>query len=516
MSRVALIKLFSGLSLSTAQLSGELERAGHHSHVFHFKEFENVLNHEFADSGCIVGEIHGAVYNLDGSYSIWPCYKPFLDIEFDLLIEELRQFAPDAIGFSIYSGNINGTALITRKLKEVFSVPFIWGGPGPTLEPDRCLQHVEYICMGEGEEVIVEFAERVKNPAALRDIAGVWHKDDKGEIVRKPNRPRPDLETIAMPNWKRKHHTHINGSEVIRNSSGRCIKGDYPIMTQRGCPFSCAFCIESAYQDMFGKSGSLRRRSPDLVMQELRLAKQSFKLQCVYFWDDVFTINPRWLDEFLPQYKQEIGLPFYCYTYPTTHDPETLRKLKDAGCNMINMGVQSGSERILRDYYKRPTSIHRVIEAAQEIVDSGIPGFFDLITMSDFETEEDLIATFNFLLEMPKGIALYGFAKMVNYPGHPYTLMLDEKKNQLINKPDMETYRYYLALFSLTRSPISKEELIEISRNPEYRRDVDKLVALSTQLNKIDNWNQLFKDQRSYLSVNSAIDTTPDVAAAQS
>ena len=92
------------------------------------------------------------------------------------------------------------------------------------------------------------------------------------------------------------------------------------------------------------------------------------------FYDDVFTVHPRWLDQFLPRYKAEIGLPFWCYSYPTTHDRELLQKLKDAGCVAITMGVQSGSERILREYFNRPTKSERVIAAAEEIGMDAVQG----------------------------------------------------------------------------------------------------------------------------------------------
>ncbi|HEY9036342.1 MAG TPA: radical SAM protein, partial [Pseudomonadales bacterium] len=138
--------------------------------------------------------------------------------------------------------------------------------------------------------------------------------------------------------------------------------------------------MESWYQDEFGKKGSLRRMSPDKVINELKIAKYELGFTTVTFMDDVFTVNPRWLKEFLPKYKKEIDLPFFCYTYPSTHNPEILRLLVDAGCHAIAMGVQSGSERLLTEFFNRPTHFDRIIAAAQEIADSGIPAAtFDMI-----------------------------------------------------------------------------------------------------------------------------------------
>ncbi len=96
-----------------------------------------------------------------------------------------------------------------------------------------------------------------------------------------------------------------------------------------------------------------RRRDIDVVLEELHWAKDHLDIETVLFYDDVFTVNPGWLREFLPRYKDQIGLPFWCYTYPTTHNRDLLQLLKDSGCFVDTMGVQSGSERILRDYYNK-------------------------------------------------------------------------------------------------------------------------------------------------------------------
>src|SRR6185369_10129915 len=156
----------------------------------------------------------------------------------------------------------------------------------------------------------------------------------------------------------------------------------YCIMTQRGCPYSCSFCIESVYQEQYGHS--VRRRSVDVVIQELVEAKRKHGIMAVVFYDDVFTTHPKWLREFAPRYKAEVGLPFWCYTYPTTTRKEDIELLKDAGCVSMTMGIQSGSPEILIQKFSRPVDQQRDIEAAQVIADAGIKGFFDLITRVQF------------------------------------------------------------------------------------------------------------------------------------
>ncbi len=108
--------------------------------------------------------------------------------------------------------------------------------------------------------------------------------------------------------------------------------------------------------------------------------------------------------------------------------PELLQQLKDAGMISITMGVQSGSSRILEQHFNRPTDTARVLEAAQEIVDLGpeVKGFFDLITKVPFETEEDLRATFNFMLALPVEFKTMGFGEMTNFPTYDFTRQVTE------------------------------------------------------------------------------------------
>ena len=191
MARVAIIKLFTGLNLAPAQLSGELIRGGHESRVFYFRDYED---HDLVDSvNYEVADFSGLLFAVDGREVIWNCYTPFTDFEFDLLLNALEEFRPDVIGFSLYSGIVKESALVTEKIRERFDVPVIWGGPAPTLEPDSCIPHADLICINEGEEVIVELADRIDAGKSWLDIQGTWARDQQGEIHKNSNRPNLPL-----------------------------------------------------------------------------------------------------------------------------------------------------------------------------------------------------------------------------------------------------------------------------------------------------------------------------------
>lgn len=473
MARIALIKLFSGLNMGVAQLTAELLRAGHAAHIYHFKKM--YMKPKGETEGMLGGE---DIVTTNGKEMVWLLYYPFTDEEYETLREELRRFNPDAIGLTVVGNEAERCAELSRELRKGLSSPIIWGGLGPTLEPEKCIPHADLIVINEGEETIVEIANRLDAGQPLNDIAGTWYRDEKG-VVRNPNRPVLDLNSIAMPCWDKAYHSFIDNNRIVHNYRPRNMKVEYPIMTQRGCPFSCAFCVESRVQELFGKKGSLRRRDPELVLEELHWAKKNIGLKKVLFYDEVFTVNPRWLKDFLPRYKREIDVPFWCYTYPTTHNPEMLKLMKDNGCVSVGMGVQTGSERLLKEHYNRPTELKRVIEAAQEIVDAGLEGTFDLITRGPFDTEYDLRATFELLLDFPKELQCLGFGYMSLIP--TFSLTRQAEKAGLITSDNTnytlplttETYDYYHKLYLLTRTSMKREKLLAIADDPRFRENQD-------------------------------------------
>ena len=465
MARVAFIKLFTGLNLAVSQLSGELQRAGHDSLIIYFKDFLSVPL-EDADR-YLVSDYPGILVAARGKEFLWNAYRAVTTREYDLLIETLRDFRPDLIGFSLTSLPLKAAAEVTAKLKTHFSCPIIWGGSGPTLEPESTLQHADLVCINEGEEVIRELARRIDLGEDLSTVPGTWMR--VGEtITRNPPGRLLELEEIAIPDFEPARTVHISDDRIRRNVYPPNLGNQYIIMTSRGCPFSCNFCIESVYQDMFGKKGSLRRRSVDVVIEELAAAKRKYQPSAVMFYDDVFTAHPKWIREFAPRYKAEIGLPFWCYTYPTTTRREDLVLLRDAGCRAMTMGIQSGSEEILRDKFNRPVDSQRAIDAANLILDSGIRGFFDLITKVHFETEAHLRQTFDFLVDFPIRMESAGFGHMTAFPQYGYKQKIEDEHT--VHSVSDHDYLYYHKLYLLTRTSLPRGLVRLIASLPIFRR----------------------------------------------
>ncbi len=475
MARVALIKLFTGLNLGVSQISGDLRRAGHDTRIIYFKDFLVVPAEQSQDY--LVTDYALTLIAARGQELVWNCYKPFSEREYGLLFEVLDEFRPQLIGFSLTSLTMKAAAEVTARVKQRLpAVPVIWGGAGPTIEPEWSIQHADMVCTGEGEELMVELADHIDAGTDYSGCRDMWIRRD-GEVVRNPNRPLLDLETIAVPDFDPARTLHIGDDQLRRDVFPIFWVGkQYPIMTQRGCPFSCSFCIESVYQDMFGKKGSLRRRSVDVVIEELVEAKRTLGIRQVMFYDDVFTVNPRWLREFAPRYKREVGLPFWCYTYPTTTRKEDLLLLKDAGMRSITMGIQSGSETVLKDF-NRPVAQQKAHEAARTIAECGIEAYFDLITKVHFEKDEHCRETFEFLVEFPREMKSVGFGAMVSFPEYGYTKKVaDEGARLTVSDRD---YLYYHKLYLLTRTGLPRTLVKAIGRSRlvrRYPRLIDRLL----------------------------------------
>jgi len=476
MAKIAIIRLFYGMTITGAQLAGELIAHGHKPKIIFFKRQEILPVDESLLPEYQLGDVPMQSYSVNrkGSSlietSVWKKTKPQ---ELQHLVTAIREFEADAIGLSTLSSGMLLAEEVTQHLRRHFDIPILWGGTGPTIEPERSIKHADLVCVGEGEDVIIDIATRLDKKSALDSIAGTWFRCSDGSIQKNPKRPVSNLEKIALPVWDAQYFALINGPKFERTMrpDAHSMDKSYQIMTQRGCPFSCSFCVESFYQNEFGKKDSLRRMSPEKAIAELHVAKKILGYKTVTFMDDVFTVNPRWLKKFLGLYKAEIGLPFFCYTYPTTHTPEVLTMLEQAGCHAITMGVQSGSQRILTEIYDRPTRVGRVIEAAQEIANSGIPAAtFDIIPQTEFDTEEDLKETFEIMLQLPKQLDSTFYNKMAYFPNYP---IQDKFKNDSLmarsGQLSEEDYLYYFKLYDLTRSAMPVEKIRSIAANKKYR-----------------------------------------------
>ena len=258
--------------------------------------------------------------------------------EKDIVRSTLR-LSPDVVCFSATTGQHVWQLQVARALKRLGDPIVVMGGPHPTfypkvLEEEPCL---DFICLGEGEDCLIELARALESGADPAPIPNLGWRDEDGQPVYNPMRgleqepdewPFPDRSVYDRYEFVRKRRT-------------------VSVMSARGCPYKCTFCFNVTLQEMYrGKGKYVRTKSVDYMIAEIKdiLGRYPWVRQ-IGFADDIFVMNFRkWGKPFLKRYAEEIGLPFSCLLRPDLVHKELVEDLKRANCKMIKIGLESGVE----------------------------------------------------------------------------------------------------------------------------------------------------------------------------
>lgn len=299
-------------------------------------------------------------------------------------LRRVLDFQPDLIAFSTTTGDFLFSCGLARYFKKRYPAPIIFGGVHPTIEPEESIAHpdVDMICVGEGEEALRELLDSLDSPR--EDIRNLWFKSGD-RIVKNPVRPLiEDLDSLPVVDRELFHYEKLL---PLRAYEGQ-------IMVGRGCPYQCSYCINPVLQEIYRDRGRfVRHRSVDNVIGEAKGLVERYSVKCLYFCDDVFVLNRKWLEEFCAAYRREIGLPFRCQARPEMINAEVCRLLKDAGCFNMQMGIEAGSQRIRNDILNRRMSNRRIIDAAADIRAAGLTLYAYNMIGLPCETEGDILET---------------------------------------------------------------------------------------------------------------------------
>lgn len=164
------------------------------------------------------------------------------------------------------------------------------------------------------------------------------------------------------------------------------------IMTSFGCPFSCTYCLP---REMKIKTP---RRSVDGCIKELLWLKNN-KAKEISIWDDIFTCDKKWLEEFCLRYRKEINLPFRCVSHCKFIDDKVMLLLKHAGCYMIAIGIQTGSEKLRREILNRKETNGEFLSACKTIKKHGVKLIIDHIFGIPTEDEKSFQESYDLYRE---------------------------------------------------------------------------------------------------------------------
>jgi len=341
--------------------------------------------------------------------------------EIDILVDEILNSSPDVVGFSLRSNFFPIYKDIYKKIKKLDpELMILIGGHHPTIAPEWSLKYSDAICVGEGEIPIIEFCERFRyGKEYIRGVRNIYTHEDylsKKSLIPKNNLIQ-NLDELPLPKYSTKDIYVVSKfkfEEEIKMS----------VLTARGCFFNCSFCYNETYKNICRGLGKyIRRRSVDNVIKEINRLKFLFPLlQEISFADNVFTFDKKWVDEFCEKFR-DIDLKFRCFSHPKMIDENMLKSMKDAGCHMVTIGFQSGSERIRKEYYNRHETNEEVIRSSEILNNVGIKARYDRIINLPYETEEDEKEN-NILISKLKRPFTIRYLYLVNHPNTPLTKRL--------------------------------------------------------------------------------------------
>jgi radical SAM superfamily enzyme YgiQ (UPF0313 family) len=339
------------------------------------------------------------------------------------LIGIIKQKDINLIGISLGTDNYRSAVTATKEIKSKLGLPVIWGGAHVNVKPDESLRHADMLCMGEGEEALLELVENMSNDGGLdKTIKNIWFKTNGGIIKNELGNMEESLDKYPFSDFDLQTQ-YVMNENGFENLQERHFAGEYSIMTTRGCPYKCKYCYNNYRWDQYaGKGRYLRMRSIERVIEELSHAKKIFKgLRKINFWDDSFLVRKKsdYL-EFKKLYTKEINLPFFALAEPMAFDNEKIKILRESGLVGLQLGIQSGSERVNKEIYHRPISNKRVLEVVNYMKELGIRAMYDFIFNNPYETRDDVLETIKLLLKFPQPISLQGY-NLIFYPGTDIT-----------------------------------------------------------------------------------------------
>lgn len=448
MATIVFISIYDRNANGLRLMSANLIKHGYQCQIIFLKRYENRQSYHPEQ---VEGEYPWLGIAKNGRPYKYAINSDISDLEFTLLQQTLEQLRPDVIGLTVTTPMRKQAARVTRFIKRHFTAPVIWGGYDPTVNPADCLDLCDYACIGEGDHAILEIARRIDQDGALDDVKNLAFKK-AGAVVVNPRFPLEQvLDKYPWRDNSPRGKWLIDDNRVEANHP--CLndkpKNVYQAMSARGCPFHCAYCCEATLKKLYCDEKFLRRRSPQDLIAELIEVKRSQNITMIHFEDEIFAMDVNWLKDFTELYRKEIDLPFTAYIYPMPNVDEILNLLKSAGLSNCCLALESGSEYINQEVFRRVYNRELFLKTANLCKKLRIDFYTDIITYNPYENQEDLEKSLSVLMEIGGGFDLC-INKLFVLPG---TVLAERMCEEGITAGSPEKDRmfdYYCRLYWIT------------------------------------------------------------------
>ncbi len=326
---------------------------------------------------------------------------------------------PDLVGFSLMTPQLLTALAVSSLVKQIRpDLPIVLGGAHvDSTKGDvfAMANSFDLAVHGEGEGTLLDVCQTMRSHG-MRDLEQYWadipgliYRDGKGSVMVNPARtftrdldefPRVDYDLLDITKYS------------IPTMAGRYVLS---MMLSRGCPFKCTFCDAPI---TMGKK--LRFWSIERVIEDIRFYKQKYGVTNFVFKDSTFTANKKWALKFVQALLDaNLNIKWRCNTRVNLVPPELLNLMAEAGCYVINFGVESGHPDILKRI-KKEVDLDHVVDAFERCRKLGIRTYATFLIGNPGETTETARATIDFAKKVRPSLCM--FFVSTAYPGTPMYL----------------------------------------------------------------------------------------------
>ncbi|MBU1147975.1 MAG: B12-binding domain-containing radical SAM protein, partial [Candidatus Omnitrophica bacterium] len=291
--------------------------------------------------------------------------------DFKAVVEEYK---PNIIGITATEDTYDlGLDLISRVSARAKGIHVIVGGVHPTFSPDEVINNeiVDSICIGEGEESLLELCIKIQSKDEITSIKNLWVKRNS-RLYKNDLREPVDINGLPYEDF-----SVFEEQRFFRPMQGKIFRM-MPVCISRGCPYNCSFCAAESQRKLYMGLGCkrpyLRLKSVSNIIDELKFKIERFKLDYIFFNSETFLARKeKDLDNFADRYAKEIGLPFWCETRVETITRKRAALLKYMNCNRVSVGIEHGNENFRRKVLRKNFTNKQAIEAFDILNEHKIP-----------------------------------------------------------------------------------------------------------------------------------------------
>lgn len=278
------------------------------------------------------------------------------------LQKKISEYQPDLVGVTLVEDTFDLACNLLRCVRKCTDVPIIAGGVYVYSSAESLIREdfIDMLCVGEGEEALVELCRRMCNGDNVAKTPNIWLKKD-GNVIKNDMRPSVNLDELPFLDFD-----IFEESRIARPMHGKIFRMLH-IEMDRGCPYSCTYCEAPAIRRQYRvctNSQYYRQKSPGRIIAEMKYLKEKYASNYVNFDSESFLAKSiESLKELAEDYKREINLPFWCQSRPETVTEEKMKIIKDMGCADLQYGIEHGNYEFRKKMLNRLVSNERMLEA---------------------------------------------------------------------------------------------------------------------------------------------------------